>query len=1278
MSTGIPSGALGGQVTATAWTPASRVPGATTGTSLVVSFSIVTALVTGDTISITFPSGFITAAGGLTVATGPFTTAGAITPANGPTTITLPVTAAAGAPAGPYTVTFAGAIMGVAMGESLLGIKVGPTQSSANVVRDIVSTGITSGPLGGTVTGVSMSIVGGLLPGATGANTKAVVAFNPSSPLTVGQLITIGFPTGYLSGPAAVDFTTANTFGAVNAVGAGYTIAVGSVGLAAGAVTLTLTGVTLGSLSNFAQAGCSVGIWVDTDNDLRSVNPVSTQALGGMVSAVSSTIAAADRVPLATTKSVIVSFKIQSALVNGNIVTINWAGANGPVAASSYVSAVSGVTFVTPSVFASASAITNGATLSIGSAGATANTAYTVTLTGATIGLAAAATANGISVSTTNDVAATGPTVAIGGQITGVSVSIAAADRVPLATAKSVTVSFTTQTALTSGQLVTISFPVSPAFFAGTIAVTAAATFAATTTVVAAGLTIAIGSTGAAIGSYTLTLTGVTIAGPLTSSTCNNFFVNTPNDLQGGAMIPAIGGQVTGVSFSVAVLDRVPAANGKSITVSFTTQTVLASAQTVVVTIPSSYIGGAIGVTYAGAVNTFSTTATVGLLSVTITVGSAGAVAGSYTVTLTGATMGMPIAASAMTGVTVYTTTDAAGMAGYPALGGAVTGTTLTIAPSDRVATMSNRKVIVSFTTTTVLVSSNTITVTFPSLLVTAVASNSLVTPTGVFSGAQFSSGNIVLTVGATGIAATTTTTVTICGVTLGTFATNSMYGVQVTTTNDYTTVCIASGTVGAPASQVTAVSMTMPFFNRIAANTAQTVTFAFATATAVPAVSGSCSAPNFVSIVFPNNFFVANVASSCGVAIATVTAIGLPAGYTLSGTGTGPSSGTTFVFTGSAALPVAGYTVTISGLTLGAQYTAATGDTGITVQTTLDAVSSGSASGPISGYQVNAVTMPSCQSSTCQNFVIAFSSTAGTIAPLGTLVISFANLPILNAPSVALPIGGTPDAFMAGSALITGAIDTIAKTLTLTVTALGGAWVISNTAATTLTLTGMTVAITGLQSTPQSYYNAVSVGGSTPAYSMPYMTTGSGKTTTTSLTIAKPNPGVTNTMITIVFSTTNGIATGSVIRVFYPTGFFIAIPQVGTCMRTSSYTLGASGLAACSTLTPSVNGVLATVLTTTGPAATPSMSFIDVAYSGTTTAAGPQTVIMSGITLSATVMPASSTFSVVTTENSCSAGMISTGAINNAGGPSAPASTGASFVLSAAAAFACALLFLL
>jgi len=543
------------------------------------------------------------------------------------------------------------------------------------------------------------------------------------------------------------------------------------------------------------------------------------------------------------------------------------------------------------------------------------------------------------------------------------------------------------------------------------------------------------------------------------------------------------------------------------------------------------------------------------------------------------------------------------------------------------------------------LISGNTITVNLPAGLVSAVTGGAV---TGIAANAALSGSNIVLT--ASGAVTAAAQTVTICGVTLGSFPTNNVKGVSVMTTMDYTTTCSATGTVGAMG-QVTAVSMSMPFANRVAGNTAQSVTFAFTTATALPVSSANCNNVNSVTITFPTNFFASNAAGSCGVAATMLTATGLT-GYTLSGTGSGPSSTTTFVFTGTAALPAGPYTVVIGALTL--RGTATVGDdAGIKVSTSMDSQSVGAPSGPISGYQVTSVTMPSCQvSSTCQNLVIAFSSTAGTIAPGGTLAIGFTTA----------PVAGTPDAFMSGTALITGAL--AGNTITLTVNANGGAWAIGSTA--TITLTGMTVASTGLQTTPQY----VSVGGSTNAYSMMYMPTGTGKTTTTSLTVARPFPGTTNTMITVAFSTTNGIADGDVVRVFYPAGFFIGAPQFATCAGGDQYSYGATGLGSCNTLSITALGSL-----------TSTMNYFDVTYSGIGQAAGAQTMVVSGITLSTTAVAASTTFSVVTTQNSCSAGMISTGAISNSnpGGSNAPAaSTGASFFLSAAAAFACALLLLL
>jgi len=1141
----------------------------------------------------------------------------------------------------------------------------------------------------GTVSAVSSTILlADALPGATPK--PVTVSFTIQTPLASTQLVTITWPAigvsgSYLSGSMGVTFAgPANTFSTTtSAVTNGVTIAVGTAGAPAGSYTITLTGATIGVADTpFAATTC--GLTVRTPSDLPGTGP--TVAIGGQVSAVNSVIQPADRVPGATTKPVTVTFRLQTALANTQLVTISWP----PVGASgSFLSANMGVTFAdrADTFSTTTSAITNGVTIAVGTAGAPAGP-YTITLTGATIGVADtpfAATNDGFTVRTPRDLPGTGPTVAIGGQVSAVNSVIQPADRVPGATTKPVTVSFTIQTPLASTQLVTITWPAigaSGSYLSGSMGVTFAGpanTFSTTTSAIANGVTIAVGTAGAAAGSYTITLTGATIgvagtpfaAGTGTACGGFNFFVSTANDLPGGANLPAIGGRVTAVSFSVAATDRVPGGAGKPVTVSFTTQTVLVSGASVVITIPNSYISGPIGVTYAGAANTFAATTNVAPTSVTITVGTAGAAAGSYTVTLTGATMGTPIDAST-TGVSVRTDNDFPGVTGYPALGGAVTGTTLEIATADRVA-IANRRLVVRFTTTTPLVNNNVINI----ILDTGSSENPIiaaVTPgavTGIAATAALSAtNNIVLTVGAAGVAAGARV-VTICGVTLNPVLNNNMFGVRVTTTNDFTNFCSELGTVGV-SSRVTDVSMTMPFANRVASNSGQAVTFSFTTATAIPAVSASsCNAQNTVVITFPTNFFVDNVAgSACDAVPATISATGLT-GYSLPATAIGPSTPSTFSLVGTAGLPAGTYSVTISGLTLGTQM--AGSDTGITVRTNLDAVNSpGSPSGPISGYQVTSVSMPSCQSGTCQNFVIGFSTAgaAGTIAPGSTLVFTF---------SGNIPLAGAPNAFMSGPALITGAIDSSANTLTLTVAPNSGAWVMGATV--TLTLSGMTVANTGLLPRGASAPFTVQVTGSsvtsTLAYSMAFSPTGLGTTTTTSLTITRPVPGQTNTQATIVFSTTRGIASGDSVRIFYPTGFFIATPTVGTCLRSPSYQQGASGLGDCSTLEVMPTLTVPLALTPAGRASTRTTAFIDVRYTGTGRAAGTQTVILSGVTLSTTVVPASNTFSVVTTENSCSAGMISTGSIDNAnpGGPSTPSAAASMFL---SAALACALLFLL
>jgi hypothetical protein len=140
-----------------------------------------------------------------------------------------------------------------------------------------------------------------------------------------------------------------------------------------------------------------------------------------------------------------------------------------------------------------------------------------------------------------------------------------------------------------------------------------------------------------------------------------------------------LGGQVTGLVFSVATADRIPGATGKSVTVSFKTATSLENGNAVSITWPMQFLsGGQMGVT-SGSSN-FATSTNSIPNGVAITTTSA-IPAGAYTVTLTGVTMGIQSNRGSSFGVTVSTSKDFAsdGVASGT-LGGQIADVTFTIA----------------------------------------------------------------------------------------------------------------------------------------------------------------------------------------------------------------------------------------------------------------------------------------------------------------------------------------------------------------------------------------------------------------------------------------------------------------------------------------------------------------------------------------------------------------------------------------------------------------------
>jgi len=645
--------------------------------------------------------------------------------------------------------------------------------------------------------------------------------------------------------------------------------------------------------------------------------------------------------------------------------------------------------------------------------------------------------------------------------------------------------------------------------------------------------------------------------------------------------------------------------------------------------LPANYISGTILSTGVGFGTAAATSGTAPQYIVTAT---ADVNAGAQTITLTGATIGGPVAGSA-TGVRVSSSTDRENNGASLALGGTVTGVSMTVLPADRIVNVANRRIVVAFTTTTNIPNGGFITITLPPSFQTAVTSGTTAS-SGLAASQARAGDSIVLT--ATDVITAGPKIVTICGVTLGLTAADMPFGVSVTTNRDYTTTCSATGIVGMAKGTISAVSMTIPFANRVV-STATAATITFTTSRDIP--SPLCNAVNTFIIAVPAGFFASGTAVAAGLTGYTITSQNLVTGI--------------FTLTGSTSLNAGIVSVTISGLTLRSTATVGS-DTGVTITAPLHDDASGT-SGPISGYQVTSVAVSgTCQtSSICRTVTIGINAAgaATTIQPGGTLVIS------------GLPFTGTPDAmsFGSGSTLVTSSAIS-GNSITLTVASGGAAWALGETA--TITLTGITLSASGGPWT-------VSVGNSQPMWSQTYVPTSTGTTTTTSLTLARAVPSTQNTQATIAFSTTNGIADGDTIRVNYPVGFFIDAPRDFSCLAprgTFRYSFGATGLGPCSRLSQRI------------PGSSVVNGFLELIYNGPGTAAGPQFIVLTGVTLSTTERATSNTFSVVVSSSSCSAGPVNTGSISNSnpGGPTAPSSSGMSWVPSVLAAFTCAFVLML
>jgi hypothetical protein len=519
-----------------------------------------------------------------------------------------------------------------------------PTGITVSTSKDIMSAGAPSGSLGGQVTGVSFTIAAAdRVPYASGKT--VTLGFTIATALSSNDQITLMYPSSFISDGTPWPSVIGSVSGLSVQTMSGSSVSIRVEGsLPAGAHVLTLSGVRFGG----ATAGSPTGITVSTSKDFTGAGAPSG-SLGGQVTGVSFTIAAADRVPYASGKTVTLGFTIATALSSNDQITLMY-----PLNFISFSATAPIVSGSAGGYFAMAPILNS---VSIRVEGSLPAGAHVLTLSGVTFGGATPGSPTGITVSTSKDFTSAGaPSGSLGGQVTGVSFTIAAADRVPYASGKTVTLGFTIATALSANDQITLMYPLNFISFSATAPIvsgSAGGYFAMAPILSSVSIRVE-GSLPA--GAHVLTLSGVTFGGA-TPGSPTGITVSTSKDFtSAGAPSGSLGGQVTGVSFTIAAADRVPYASGKTVTLGFTIATALSANDQITLMYPSSFISD--GTPWPSVIGSVSGLSVQTMSGSSVSIRVEGSLpAGAHVLTLSGVRFGGATAGSP-TGITVSTSKD--------------------------------------------------------------------------------------------------------------------------------------------------------------------------------------------------------------------------------------------------------------------------------------------------------------------------------------------------------------------------------------------------------------------------------------------------------------------------------------------------------------------------------------------------------------------------------------------------------------------------------------------
>jgi len=304
-SAAVDSGMLGGQVTGVtfAMTTAQRganVAAVSSTAVVTVGFKLATAYAAAgaNQITINFPQNFFTATTPTVVCTGgtglTATVAGSTTQfVLTPTTTAWDTTA--------KVCTFSN----VATGDPTTGSVAVTVEST----QDMMSTAVDSGALGGVITNVAMTVVATDRVNAV-TNRKIIVSFTNANKLPIGSKITIGYPTNFLDTTITptVTMATATATSAVAPTTDYIVLTTATAELPANsAITISLCAAKMGA---GAPLGSSLSATVKTSTDRQSCG-VLEPITSGKVTAVTMTIAAADRVAAKINSPITFAFTTQ-------------------------------------------------------------------------------------------------------------------------------------------------------------------------------------------------------------------------------------------------------------------------------------------------------------------------------------------------------------------------------------------------------------------------------------------------------------------------------------------------------------------------------------------------------------------------------------------------------------------------------------------------------------------------------------------------------------------------------------------------------------------------------------------------------------------------------------------------------------------------------------------------------------------------------------------------------------------------------------------------------